>query len=152
MVAPPADVYRALLDAQALESWLPPDGMTGRMERFEPHAGGGYRMVLTYTDPASSPGKSSEASDVVEVALTELAPDERVVQQVEFASDDPAYAGVMTMTWQLDPAEGGTRVSVRADDVPSGIAQSDHEEGITSSLANLDAYLTAYRPADTQQG
>jgi hypothetical protein len=37
-------------------------------------------------------------------------PNERVVQQVVFESDDPAFAGTMTMSWSLAPAAGGTVV------------------------------------------
>jgi len=36
---------------------------------------------------------------------------------------------------------GGTRVDLRADDVPDGISAEDHATGLASSLANLAAYL-----------
>lgn len=143
IAAPPARVYRALVDRAALEQWLPPDGMTGRIERFEPWSGGGYRMVLTYVDPTTGGGKTSTNSDVVDVEFAELVPDDRVVQRAVFESPDPAFAGTMTMTWHLADRPGGTEVTVRADDVPPGISQADHEAGIASSLANLAAYVEA---------
>ncbi|WP_338715679.1 SRPBCC domain-containing protein, partial [Streptomyces acidiscabies] len=59
-----------------------------------------------------------------------------------FTSDDPSYAGTMTMTWDLTPTPEGTRVTVTATDVPPGIGQSDHEAGIASSLAQLETYVT----------
>ena len=34
--APVARVLNALVDREALESWLPPGGMTARFERFDP--------------------------------------------------------------------------------------------------------------------
>ncbi|MEU6661911.1 SRPBCC family protein [Streptomyces sp. NPDC046821] len=139
--APPAAVYEALLDRESVEAWLPPDGMHGRIERWDPRPGGGFRMVLTYLDPAGSPGKSSDATDVVEVGFAELVPSERVVQRGVFESDDPAYAGTMTMTWQLTAAGAGTAVTVTATDVPPGIDRADHEAGIASSLANLASYV-----------
>lgn len=44
IVAPPETVYRALLDRKSLETWLPPDGMRGRVERWDPRpvAGSGW--------------------------------------------------------------------------------------------------------------
>lgn len=143
IAATPAALYRALLEREALERWLPPDGMAGRIERFDPRPGGGFQMELTYLDAADSPGKTSASQDVTEVEIAALEPDARIVWRIEFASDDPAFAGTMTMTWALTEVEGGTDVSVRADDVPPGISASDHEAGISSSLANLAAYVEA---------
>jgi hypothetical protein len=37
--------------------------------------------------------------------------------------------------------EGGTRVDVVAEHVPSGISADDHASGIASSLDNLAAYV-----------
>ncbi|MFD6280791.1 SRPBCC family protein [Streptomyces sp. NPDC060209] len=141
IAAPPASVYGALLDRTSLEAWLPPDGMRGRVERWDPRPGGGFRMILTYLDPADSPGKTSDSTDVVEVVFADLVPSERVVQQAVFEADDRAYAGTMTMTWHLAAVGDGTEVTVIAADVPPGIDQTDHETGIASSLANLASYV-----------
>ncbi|MGV9866863.1 SRPBCC family protein [Rhodococcus koreensis] len=141
IAASPTTVYDALLDRESVEAWLPPEGMRGRIEQWDPRPGGGFRMVLTYLDPADSPGKSSAATDVVDVGFADLVPPERVVQQAVFEADDPSFAGTMTMTWQLTPTAGGTEVTVTATDVPPGISQADHEAGIASSLANLASYV-----------
>ena len=143
IAAAPATVYDALLDRDAIEAWLPPDGMRGRLERWDPRPGGGFRMVLTYLDAAGSPGKTSDATDVVDVGFADLVRPERVVQTAVFEADDPAYAGTMTMTWQLAATGAGTEVTVTATDVPPGIDQDAHEAGIASSLANLAAYVEA---------
>jgi uncharacterized protein YndB with AHSA1/START domain len=37
--APPERVYAALVDPDALISWLPPDSMTGQFERFDARPG-----------------------------------------------------------------------------------------------------------------
>lgn len=140
MAAPPAHVYRALLTAEALERWLPPAGMTGRVDSLDPRPGGGYRLVLRYVD-ASVPGKAGDGSDVVDVAFADLVPSQRVVQQVAFESEDPAFAGLMTMTWELAPSAEGTLVAVRAEDVPPGIDRDVHEAAIASSLGQLAAYV-----------
>lgn len=141
IAAPRAQVYRALVDQAALEAWLPPDGMTGTFERFDLRPGGSYRLALTYTDASGAPGKATAESDVVEARYVEIVPDVRVVQAVDFVSDDSAFAGTMTMTWEVTDVEGGTRVDITADDVPDGISAEDHAEGFASSLANLAEYL-----------
>lgn len=143
IAASAATVYRALLDRDALEVWLPPDGMRGRVEHWDPRPGGGFRMELTYLDPTDSPGKTSDATDVVDVGFVELVPAERMVQQAVFEAEDPSYAGTMTMTWQLTAIGERTEVTVTATDVPPGIDQAAHEAGIASSLANLASYVEA---------
>jgi uncharacterized protein YndB with AHSA1/START domain len=134
-------VYAALVDREALMSWLPPDGMTARFERFDPRPGGSYRLVLTYADASGAPGKSTAESDVVEARYIEIVPDVRVVQAVDFDSADAAVAGTMTMTWAVTAVDEGTRVDVIADDVPDGISAEDHATGLASSLANLADYV-----------
>jgi uncharacterized protein YndB with AHSA1/START domain len=142
IASPPDRVYAALIDPQALTAWLPPDGMSGRFERFDARPGGSYRLVLTYPDASSTArGKATADSDIVEARFVDVVPGVRVVQAVEFVSDDPANAGTMTMTWELTAVDDGTRVDIRADDVPAGISAEDHAAGLASSLANLATYL-----------
>lgn len=141
IAAPPETVYAALVDPEALTDWLPPDGMSGRFERFDARPGGSYRLVLTYADASAGRGKSTANSDVVQVRFVDLTPGVRLVQAVDFVSDDPANAGTMTMTWELTAVDAGTRVDIRADDVPAGISAEDHAAGLASSLANLARYL-----------
>ena len=78
-------------------------------------------MVLTYADASGAPGKSTAGSDIVEARFVDIVPGERVVQAVDFVSDDLAYAGT--------------------EDVPDGISAEDHAAGLSSSLANLAAYV-----------
>jgi uncharacterized protein YndB with AHSA1/START domain len=141
IAAAPETVYAALVDPDALTAWLPPDGMSGRFERFDARPGGSYRLALTYADAATARGKSTASSDIVEARFVELVPGVRLVQAVNFVSDDPANAGTMTMTWELTPIDTGTRVDIRADDVPAGISAEDHAAGLASSLANLASFL-----------
>lgn len=142
MVIPAARerIYAALLDPSALESWLPPGNMTGRILEFDARPGGGFRMELTYLD--GHQGKSSDHSDITEVTFIEMVPGTRIIQRVVFESDDPQFAGTMTMTWSLHETDDGTRVEVRADDVPPGISAEDHASGLAASLNNLASYLT----------
>jgi uncharacterized protein YndB with AHSA1/START domain len=141
IAAPPAQVFGALVDREALAAWLPPEGMTARFERFDPRPGGFYRLVLTYADASRAVGKASADSDIVEARYVDIVPGVRVVQAVDFVSDDPAFAGTMTMTWEVTAVDGGTRVDITADYVPDGISAEDHATGLAASLSNLAEYV-----------
>lgn len=141
IAAPPERIYAALVDAEALQAWLPPRGMSGRFEHFDARPGGSYRLILTYADAAGSPGKSTADSDIVDVRFLELVPGARVVQAVDFVAEDPAFSGTMIMTWALAGGDGETRVEIRADGVPEGISAEDHAVGLQQSLENLAAYV-----------
>lgn len=141
VAAPPERVYEAFVDPDALTTWLPPDGMRGKLERFDPRPDGTYRLVLTYEDASASPGKATSDSDIVEARFVDLVPGERVVQAIDFVSDDPSYSGTMTMTWQVTPVEEGTRVEFIATNVPDGISAEAHAAGLASSLENLAGYI-----------
>ncbi len=141
ITAPPERVYAAFVDPAALLEWLPPQGMTARLERFDPRPGGSYRLVLTYADPSGAPGKATADTDIVEARFIDVVPDVRVVQAVDFVSDDPAFAGTMIMTWEVTAVNGGSRVAITADGVPDGISPEDHAAGLASSLENLAVYV-----------
>jgi uncharacterized protein YndB with AHSA1/START domain len=139
--APPERVYAALVDPEALATWLPPGGMAATFERFDPRPGGSYRLVLAYTDTAAPAGKTTPTADVIEGRFVDLVPGARVVQAVAFVSDDPAYTATMTMTWEVRAVEGGTRLDITADNVPDAVSAEDHAEGMASSLGKLASYL-----------
>lgn len=134
-------VFAALTSAEALVRWLPPKGMQGRFERFDMREGGSYRLVLTYDDPFGAPGKTSADSDASEVRIVRIVPGARIVQEVDFDTDDPAFQGTMRMEWTVRSGSEGTTVEFEARDVPEGIRARDHAEGLTSTLSNLAAFL-----------
>jgi uncharacterized protein YndB with AHSA1/START domain len=139
--ASPRTIYKAFLDPEALVSWLPPAGMSGHIYEFDARNGGAYRMSLTYVGTEHSTlGKTSEHADVFQGRFLELVPDERIVQLVEFESDDPMFAGTMTMTWTLSAVPEGTDVTIICKNVPEGIRQDDHDAGMRSTLENLAAF------------
>ena len=141
IAASPRTIYRALLDPRAVAAWRPPKGMRGRFEAFDPREGGTYRMILEY-DAAehAARGKTSAHVDVVEGRFLELVPDARVVELVRFVSDDPAFAGAMTVTTTLAAVPGGTEVGIVCANVPPGIAADEHRAGLASTLENLAAF------------
>jgi uncharacterized protein YndB with AHSA1/START domain len=143
IAAPRTALYDAFMSPQALVTWLPPSGMRGEIERFDPRPGGGYRMTLTYERPGSDTrGKTTADADTVDIRFVELVPNERIVQAADFVSDDPGNAGTMTMTWTFTDVPGGTEVGVLVENAPPGVSEQDHETGIRSSLENLAAFVT----------
>lgn len=139
--ASPVRVYNTMTDPDAVAHWLPPTGMTGRVDRFDARTGGTYRIVLTYDDPQSAHGKASTDEDVVEGAFVEVVPGVRLVQDIEFPSEDAAYSGVMRMTWEVSAEGARSLVRFRAENVPEGISAEDHLAGFRSTLSNLAALV-----------
>lgn len=122
--ATPQTIYQAFINPEALVSWLPPEGMSGRIDSFDAREGSDYRMILTYTgaDHANL-GKSSENTDVVQGKFLALVPNKSIVQSIGFESEDSVYAGSMTMTWTLTELAEGTKVTIVCENVPEGIRQ-----------------------------
>lgn len=118
--------------------------MSGGFTWFDLRPGGGSRMTLTYDDE-STPGKSGENTDVVEARFASVDEPGRLVEEVEFVSDDPDLSGTMTMTWSLGSVDGGTLVTITATDVPGGVLSEDHVAVFASTLSNLDEYVTNRR-------
>lgn len=115
--------------------------MTAKFERFDATVGGSYRLVLTYPDTSDAPGKSTADSDIVEARFVEIVAGDRVVQEVDFVSDDPSFAGTMRMTWRVSGVDGSSMVEFVAENVPEGISATDHATGLSDSLANLARYV-----------
>jgi uncharacterized protein YndB with AHSA1/START domain len=132
------ELYAAFADPAKLMKWLPPASMTGRALEYDFREGGLYRIALTYDDAAPADvGKTEDRTDVSTGRFLSLQPARRIVQSVEFESEDAAFAGEMTMTWSFEPTSQGTIVTVTAENVPPGIRKEDHDEGLRSSLENL---------------
>ena len=140
--APPRSVYRAFVEPEAIAAWRRPEGMTARIFTFDPREGGGYRIALDYVDAGPGVrGKTSERSDAFTGRFLTLIPDEKIVEEVDFESDDPQFAGTMRLTTTFEAVPDGTRVTVLVENAPRGIKPADHDVGIRSSLANLAAFV-----------
>ena len=134
--APRPAVYRALLDAEAVAAWRVPDGMTSEIHEFDAREGGAFRISLTYDAPDRT-GKSEGHTDTYHGRFVRLVPDERVVEELEFETADPALQGTMTMTTTLTDADGGTRVVVVHEGLPDVVPAADNELGTRMALENL---------------
>jgi uncharacterized protein YndB with AHSA1/START domain len=141
IIATPRAIFRALIDPESMPCWRAPAGMALHVLAFDPHIGGRYRIALTYDDPASASVKSTTDSDIVNGSFVELVADERIIEDVTFESDDPAFSGTMRITTSLAPVAGGTKVTITAENVPSGISEEDHRAGMNSTLKNLANFI-----------
>lgn len=141
-----ATVYRLLLDPDAVARWRVPDGMTAQVHTFEAHEGGAVRVSLTYEAPTGS-GKTTAHTDSYHGRFVRLVPDERVVEVVEFETDDPALRGEMRSTYTLADAEGGgTDVIGLHEQLPPGVSIEDNETGWRMALAKLAALAESESP------
>ena len=140
--APRAIVYRALLDARAVATWMVPTGMTSHVHAFDAREGGSSRISLTYDAPTGT-GKTSAQTDTYHGRFVKLAPDEEVVEVVEFETADPAMRGEMTVAISLADADGGTDVLAVHDGLPPGLSAADNEVGWRMSLAKLAELVEA---------
>jgi uncharacterized protein YndB with AHSA1/START domain len=131
-----ATVYAALLDPDAVARWRVPDGMTGEVHELDARVGGRIRMSLTYDDPAAA-GKSGGATDTYTGRYVELVPGERVVEEIEFESDDANLGGVITMTTTLQDVAGGAEVEIRMDGLPDAVPRDQNELGSRMALDKL---------------
>jgi uncharacterized protein YndB with AHSA1/START domain len=134
--APRSAVYHALTDADAIARWRVPAGMRSHVHEFEAREGGRFRVSLTYDAPDSA-GKSAEHTDTYHGRFLSLVPDERVVEQFEFETADPALSGTMTMTTTLADSGAGTVVTIRHEGIPDAVPPADNETGTRMALANL---------------
>jgi uncharacterized protein YndB with AHSA1/START domain len=140
--APRPSVYRALLDADAVATWMVPNDMTSQVQAFEPWEGGAFRISLNYDAPTVV-GKTTAHTDTFHGRFVKLVPNERVVQVLEFETKDPAMRGEMTITISLADADGGTDLVAVHDRLPRGLSPADNEVGWRMSLDKLAALVEA---------
>lgn len=138
--APPARVYRALLDPRLIPQWRVPTGMRCEVHEFEPREGGVFRVSLTY-DSTVSAGKSTAHTDTYHGHFEQLVPNERVVERLEFETTDPLMQGEMRIITHLTAVGGGTCVTAVHENLPPGVSPADNEAGWQDSLAKLSALL-----------
>jgi uncharacterized protein YndB with AHSA1/START domain len=134
--APPAAVYRALLDPDAVARWMVPTGMTSHVQAFDARENGSFRISLTYDEPTGT-GKTTAHTDTYHGRFVRLEPDRQVVELVEFETSDPTLQGEMTISIALEDADGGTDIIAVHDGLPSGLSNTDNEVGWRSSLSKL---------------
>ncbi len=142
-------VYRALLDPDAVATWMVPSGMTSQVHEFDAREGGLFRISLTYDAPTGT-GKTTAHTDTYHGRFVKLVPEALVVEEMEFETDDPAMRGLMTVTYTLTAVDGGTDLIAVHDNLPPGISPADNELGWRMSLDKLAALVETARSADSK--
>lgn len=130
VAATPEQVFHAFSDPEALVAWLPPGNMKGRILAYDFREGGRYRIELTYAeDVPAGVGKTTGRTDISRGCFLQIVPGKRIVQTVEFESEDASFAGEMQLSWSFEAQFGATRVTIVATNVPPGITKADHDAG-----------------------
>lgn len=134
-------VYNAFTDRKALEFWLAPNNMTGRIHDFDLKVGGGYQMSLFYNDNETT-GKTSINEDRFSAKFVELKPYEKIIQTINFQSDKSEFKDEMTMEVYLEMnGNNSTKVTIIFKNIPPGINPKDNETGTEQSLEKLALYI-----------
>lgn len=134
--APPERIYRAFLDPDAMNKWLPPDGFTGKVHAMDARVGGSYRMSFT--------NFASGSTYAFGGTYVELIPNERLSYTDVF--DDPNLPGTMRTTITLAAVSCGTEVNIVQEGIPEVIPPEMCYLGWQDSLALL-ARLVETAPA-----
>jgi uncharacterized protein YndB with AHSA1/START domain len=128
---PPAKVYRAFLEGDALAKWLPPHGFTCTVHHLDARVGGTFRM--SFHNFGSGNGHSFGGE------YRELVPDALIRYTDQF--DDPNLPGVMEVTVSLKPVVCGTELSISQAGIPEVIPLEMCYLGWQESLTQLAALV-----------
>jgi uncharacterized protein YndB with AHSA1/START domain len=135
-------IYRAFTDPKALAVWLAPGEMTGKVHNFNLKIGGGYEMSLYYPQSEKeSRGKTAGREDRFTARFVELTRPQKIVQAINFNSNDPAFSGEMIMEVRLEAVDNSTNVTILFTNIPEGIRPEDNEAGTESTLNKLARYV-----------
>jgi len=125
--APPAKVYRAFLNAEAMAKWIAPDGFTCTVHHMDARVGGTFRMSFTNFTTEKSHSFGGE--------YLELVPGELLRYTDKF--DDPNLPGVLKVSVSLKAVSCGTELSIVQEGIPEVIPVEMCYLGWQDSLAAL---------------
>ena len=134
--APAERIFKAFIDADAMNKWLPPNGFTGKVHQMDARVGGGYKMSFTNFSTGSSHSFGGK--------FLELVPGERIRYTDQF--DDPNLPGTMTTTVVLKKVMGGTDIQITQEGVPDQIPAEACYLGWQESLVLLGKLVEAEIP------
>ena len=132
----PQKLYKAFIDPDAMNKWLPPNGFTGKVHQMDAKVGGQYRMSFTNF----SSGKSHSFGG----KYLELVPGERLVYTDKF--DDPNLPGEMRTTVALKKVSVGTELNITQEGIPDMIPAEMCYLGWQESLMLLAKLVEAEIP------
>jgi uncharacterized protein YndB with AHSA1/START domain/DNA-binding transcriptional ArsR family regulator len=127
--APRERVFNAFLDPDAFAKWIPPNGYTAHVYKFDPKVGGAYRMSFSSLDKKDTHFFGGK--------FLEIKPNERLRYTDKFESDDPVMKGEMKVTITFKDVPGGTEVRIVQEGLPKVIPIEGAMLGWSQSLENL---------------
>ena len=133
---PAERIYRAFIDPDAMNKWLPPNGFTGKVHSMDARVGGSYRMSFTNFGTGKSHAFGGK--------FIELAPNERIKYTDRF--EDPNLPGEMVTTVTLRKVTGGTELTVVQEGIPEMIPTEMCYLGWQESLTLLARLVEAEIP------
>jgi uncharacterized protein YndB with AHSA1/START domain len=125
--SPPAKVYRAFVEPDAIARWLPPYGFTCTVHEIDAREGGRFRMSFRNFSTGESHSFGGE--------YLELVPGRRIRYTDEF--DDPDLPGVIEVDVALVEVSCGTELSIVQDNIPAAIPLEMCYLGWQESLVQL---------------
>jgi uncharacterized protein YndB with AHSA1/START domain len=125
--APPARVFKAFTDADAMAKWLPPHGFTGKVHSIDARVGGKYRMTFTNFSSGKSHSFGGE--------YLEFIPGEKLRYADRF--EDPNLQGSMEVTVTFKKVSVGTELQIVQTGIPDAIPEEACYLGWQESLGLL---------------
>jgi len=123
----PERVYRAFLEPEAVQKWLPPYGFTCQVHHLDARVGGTYRMAFRNFGAGGGHGFGGE--------YRELRPSELIRYSHRF--DDANLPGEMQTTVTLRRVSCGTELGVVQEGLPEAIPVEMCYLGWQESLEQL---------------
>lgn len=131
--APPARVYKAFIDADAMVKWLPPNGFTAKVHHMDARVGGSFRMSFTNFTNGQSHSFGGE--------YLEMVGGERLRYTDKF--DDPNLPGTIHVTVTFEAVSCGTELKVVQEGIPEVIPAEACYLGWQESLVLLGKLVEA---------
>lgn len=131
--SPPALIYKAFTNAEALARWLPPNGYTATVHEMDARVGGKFKMSFTHFASGNSHSFGGE--------YLELMPGKLLRYTDVF--DDPGLSGEMTVTVSLKEVSVGTEIDITQQGIPDVIPEEACYLGWQDSLLHLARLVEA---------
>lgn len=125
--ASPEKVYRAFTDADAMASWLPPNGFICKVHSMDVKTGGSYKMTFTNFTTGNSHSFGGEYLEIVHDSLLKYTD----------KFDDPNMPGEMITTIRLKKVSCGTELFATQEGIPDMIPAEMCYLGWQESLDKL---------------
>jgi uncharacterized protein YndB with AHSA1/START domain len=109
--APVERVFKAFTDADAIASWLPPNGFICKVHSMDVHLGGTYKMTFTNFTTGNGHTFGGEYLEIIH--------NEKLKYTDEF--DDPNLPGKMITSIVFKTVSCGTEIFVTQEGIPDKI-------------------------------